>query len=65
MKPMSSVESQHPTSTPAVREIKVRDGTPWKIQVLSCLQQTAVAPHPPKQQVNYIFLEEGLGVALQ
>ncbi|XP_051278078.1 rab11 family-interacting protein 1 isoform X1 [Dicentrarchus labrax] len=33
VKPMSSVENQHPISTPAVKEIKVRDSTPGKIQV--------------------------------
>lgn len=35
VKPMSSVES-HPISTPAVKEIKYRDSTSGKIQVLSC-----------------------------
>lgn len=35
VKPMSTIESQHPISTPAVKEIKVRDSTPGKIQVLS------------------------------
>ncbi|KAG8012170.1 Rab11 family-interacting protein 1 [Nibea albiflora] len=30
---MSSVENQHPIGTPAVKEIKVRDSTPGKIQV--------------------------------
>nr|XP_046243138.1 rab11 family-interacting protein 1 isoform X2 [Scatophagus argus] len=33
VKPMSSVESQHPFSTPTVKEIKVQDSTPGKIQV--------------------------------
>ncbi|TMS03778.1 Rab11 family-interacting protein 1 [Larimichthys crocea] len=33
VKPMSSVENQHPISTPAVKEIKVRDSTPGKFQV--------------------------------
>ncbi|KAI3371911.1 hypothetical protein L3Q82_006784 [Scortum barcoo] len=33
VKPMSSAENQYPISTPAVKEIKVRDSTPGKIQV--------------------------------
>ncbi|XP_044052110.1 rab11 family-interacting protein 1 isoform X2 [Siniperca chuatsi] len=38
VKPMSSVESQHPISTPALKEIKVRDSTPGKIQVADSVQ---------------------------
>ncbi|XP_070760569.1 proteoglycan 4 isoform X3 [Enoplosus armatus] len=38
VKPMSSAESQHPISTPAVKEIKVRDSTPGKIQVANSVQ---------------------------
>ncbi|XP_038558944.1 rab11 family-interacting protein 1 isoform X2 [Micropterus salmoides] len=38
VKPMSSVESQHPNSTPAVKEIKVCDSTPGKIQVTDSVQ---------------------------
>lgn len=34
MKPMSSGESQHPISGPAVKDIKVRDNTSVKNQVL-------------------------------
>ncbi|KAM7416146.1 hypothetical protein PAMA_018290 [Pampus argenteus] len=33
VKPMSSADTQHPISTPAVKEIKVRDSTPAKIKV--------------------------------
>ncbi|KAM6945082.1 uncharacterized protein rab11fip1a isoform 1-T1 [Lycodopsis pacificus] len=36
VKPMSS-ESQHPISTTAVREIKVREGTPRKVQVANAV----------------------------
>lgn len=35
MKPMNAGESQHPISTPAVKDIKVRDNPPVKNQVLS------------------------------
>lgn len=35
MKPMSSVESQHPISSPAVKDIKVRINTLHTIQMIN------------------------------
>ncbi|KAM4616560.1 rab11 family-interacting protein 1 isoform 2-T2 [Polymixia lowei] len=38
VKPMHSGENQHPTSTPAVREIKIHDSTPEKIKATKSVE---------------------------
>uniref|UniRef100_UPI003AABC4C4 uncharacterized protein rab11fip1a isoform X1 n=1 Tax=Centroberyx gerrardi TaxID=166262 RepID=UPI003AABC4C4 len=38
VKPLSSVESQHPTSTPAVREIKIHDSTAVKTKAANSVE---------------------------
>ncbi|XP_029999440.1 rab11 family-interacting protein 1 isoform X2 [Sphaeramia orbicularis] len=38
VKPMSSIESQHPIIVPALKEIKVRDNTPGKMKVSESME---------------------------
>lgn len=51
---MSSGESQHPISTPAVKDIKVRDNTPVKNQVLS-VDNKQGPTHNPTDYTDVFF----------
>lgn len=56
---MNAGESQHPISTPAVKDIKVRDNPPVKNQVLSVDNKRG-----PTLITLMFFLKDGLKVVL-
>ncbi|XP_068994890.1 rab11 family-interacting protein 1 isoform X2 [Embiotoca jacksoni] len=59
VKPMNSAESQYPIGTPAVKEIKVRSGTPGKIKAADSVESGPYTQLTQDELITLVVRQQG------